>query len=230
MRWFFILVLFSSIYIQAKSLTVGLIDSRPFVWKENGKYTGFHYEIAAQLAEKMKFQLIVKEAPILRMISMLKKGEVDVVIVTDNKELRELNTKKELILELNYFLFTLLDQAITSKQEIRGTIARLSNGCLPLIDYKNIHWVDAESYEQAYGLLKRKRIRAVCGTIAFQIVAQESAAPENADLKSFLISRKGLWIQALPSFDSAIWSEIQKTMKSLVGDGSVATAAKKFSK
>ena len=175
MRLLFILAIFSSFHIQAKTLTVGLIDSRPFVWKENGKYTGFHYEIATQLAEKMKFQLVVKEAPILRIISMLKKGEVDVIIVTDNKELRELNTKKELILELDYFLYTLPDQAITSKKEIRGTIARLSSGCMPLIDYKTINWVDAESYDQAYGLLKRKRIRAVCGTIAFQIVAQNKA-------------------------------------------------------
>lgn len=213
MRLLFILAIFSSFHIQAKTITVGLMDSRPFVWKENGIYTGFHYEIATQLAEQMKFQLVVKEAPILRIISMLKKGEVDVVIVTDHKELQVLNTKKELILELNFFLFTLPEQAITSKKEIRGTIARLSNSCMPLIDHKGINWVDAESYEQAYGLLKRKRIRAVCGTVAFQIVAKDKAAPNNSELKSFLISRKGLYVQALPGFDSAVWSEIQKKLE-----------------
>lgn len=215
---------------RTETIKIGLMDSRPFFWKENGKATGFHFEIAKALADKMKVNLVVKEAPILRMINMLKKGDVDVVIVTDHKELEAIKVKKELLLKLDSLIYTLSDQPITSKEEIKGTIGRLSSSCSSLENHPGIDWLDAASYEQAYVLLKMKRIRAVCGTVAFQIVANPKQADDGLDIKSFVISKKALWVQARPEFDSKRWHTIQKNVHELSSSGYITDLAKTFSK
>lgn len=216
--------------VNTEKLKIGIMDSRPFYWKENGKTTGFHFEIAKALSRKMKLDLVVKEAPILRMIKMLKNGDVDIVIVTDHKDLEAMNVKKELLLELDSLLYTLSDQPITSKAEIKGAIGRLSNSCSSLQNYPGIEWLDAESYEQAYELLKVKRIRAVCGTIAFQIVANTKRAVDGLNIKSFLVSKKALWVQARADFNAKRWHEIQNNIHELLNEGYITKLAKKFSK
>lgn len=215
---------------KTETLTIGLMDSRPFFWKENGKPTGFHFEIAKALSDKMDVNLVVKEAPILRMINMLKKGDVDIVILTDHKELDAMKAKKEFLLKLDSLIYTLSDQPITSKKEIKGTIGRLSNSCSSLQHHPGIDWLDATSYEQAYVLLKVKRIRAVCGTIAFQIVANPKQAVDGLNIKSFIISKRALWIQARPDFDSKRWHTIQKKIHELLSEGHINDLAKTFSK
>ncbi len=216
--------------VKAETLTIGLMDSRPFYWEEKGKKTGFHFEIAKALSNKMKLDLVVKEAPILRMIKMLKNGEIDAVIVTEHKELEAMNVKKEVLLELDSRLYTLPDQPINSKAEIKGTIGRLSNSCSSLQNHPGVEWLDTGSYEQAYGLLKMKRINAVCGTIAFQIVANSKQEFDGLSIKSFLISKRNLWIQARADFDSKRWREIQKNVHELSNEGHIVKLAKKFSK
>lgn len=79
-------------------------------------------------------------------------------------------------------------------------------------------------------LLKVKRIRAVCGTIAFQIVANPKQAVDGLNIKSFIISKRALWIQARPDFDSKRWHTIQKKIHELLSEGHINDLAKTFSK
>jgi hypothetical protein len=216
------------VFSIADTLKLGIFDARPFVWKEKDQYFGFHYDIGLSLAKQMGVTLEVKDAPILRVIDMLKKGDVELVFATDHKDLEALNPKKELVLNLVSYLFSHPDNPVNSKEEIKGPIGRLGNGCLALHGSPGIEWVEISSYEQATNLLKAKRIIGFCGTIAFKIIANKTDTEFAKKIKSIILNKKAIWAHALPTIDEKRWAKIQKSLRIIVKRGTIDKLLKKY--
>jgi ABC-type amino acid transport substrate-binding protein len=230
MRFFSVILFLFPTIVFADSLTVGLMDSRPFAWVENNTYHGFHYEVAKNISERIGEKLEVKDAPVMRIIDMLRKGKVDFVIMTNHKDLDVLGTKKEILIQLDTFIYSLPPTTINEIKDLKGPVARLSNSCIQLNSQPGVEWTEVESYNQAYDLLKAKRITAVCGTIAFQILAQKKNESVPLEINSFKFSSKDLSVHALSKFDKTRWKKIQNAIKELDKEGVIESLSKKYAK
>ena len=213
----------------AKALKVGLIDSRPFAFQVDGKYTGFHYELMESLSRKMGNTFEFQTASVSRIIKMLELGEVELLVMTDNKQVEELHPHKDLLMKLDTFVYTLTkNNTLESKNDVKGTVARLSSGgCVELSDQPGLKWIDTQTYDQAYRLLKADRVQSVCGSIAFQIVANKNAKSKN-EIKSIVIGTKRMWAYSMPNMSKKRLAEIQSGIKALRDEGEVERLAQKF--
>lgn len=233
MKWLFFLVFFganSILFAKPDPLRVGLLGSFPFVWKENGKYLGHHYEVAEGIASKMKAPLEVELAPMKRIVDFLKKGKIDAIIFAENKELEDLKVKKERIANFDASIFSKVDQKNPqSLKDVHGHIARIVDGCRELDQLKNVDWVETQSYEQAFHLLKAGRVQYVCGTVAFLLAIDQNGGSRN-EIQSYNFGEKTLWIQTLPNYEAKRWAAIQKAVKSLKEDGTIDRLHNKYVK
>ena len=48
------------------------MDKRPFMYKEDDKFVGFHYEVAQEMSKKLGVGLEAFDAPVMRVVEMLK--------------------------------------------------------------------------------------------------------------------------------------------------------------
>ena len=230
MKWLSILVLLLlPVGAGATALKVALIDSRPFAWQENGKYAGFHYEVMESISRKMGNTLDFRLASVSRVIKMLEQGEVELIVMTDNNKVDELHPNKELLMDLDTFVYNFAkDKTFTSKSDVKGSIARLSSGgCVQLADQPGLQWIDTQTYEQAYKLLKAGRVQSVCGSVAFQIMAAKNGTPKN-ELKTLVIGTKRMWAYSLPSMNKKRLEEIQSAIKALRSEGEIERLAQMF--
>ena len=175
-RLFLLLALIATCPVLAKtkaSLRVALFDRPPFAWKEDGKMRGFHYAVAKGISEKTGRPLEINLVPVRRAIEMLRGGEVDIVIMTDQTSFEEMKTKKAWIIEISTYIFTKKGSPeFTTVKDVKGTVARLGGGCSDLGISPDVKWNDLKSYEQTLDVLLLGRADAVCGTDSFLYVAR----------------------------------------------------------
>lgn len=228
--WVLGFLLLSPLLGKAETLKVAIINSRPFFWAENGKNRGFHYELAVELSKRMGNTLEFQAAPVDRAIKILSHGDAEMLILSDSKALEDLHAVKEHLLTIDTLVFNLAsDKPITTKNEVKGTIARMgSGGCIDLSEQPGLQWIDTQSYEQAYRLLVAKRVHSVCGSIAFRIVADRLAANPN-EIKSTVIGSKKMWVYMMPSLSKKRRTEIQNAIKALKAEGEIERLADKRS-
>lgn len=219
-------VLFALILVSGSAFTqtlkVALMDKRPFMYKEGDKFVGFHYEVANEISNKLGVSLEAFDVPVLRAIEMLKRKEAEITIMTENSELDSLKAKKQFLLKLDTFVYWLKNNKSKSVSEFKGRMARISNSCVAMKEKSDIEWIDVESYEQAYKMLKANRVDSVCGSIAFKIVSKSK------EIKSTRVNEKSLWVHAHPEIDKKRWESITKATQALVKSGIVENLAKKY--
>lgn len=76
---FFILIIVISLLINARTVKVGITDTPPLVFMENGKVSGFFIDIIEYIAAKEKWALEYKSGTLEECIDMLSNGEIDLL-------------------------------------------------------------------------------------------------------------------------------------------------------
>jgi len=97
-----------------------------------------------------------------------------------------------------------------------------------LADDKGIQWLDVQSYEQAYELLKAQRVKGVCSTVAFWHMIDKKGSRK--DIQVLSMSKKSVWVQVMPDIDEKKWKSIQKAVQSLIKEGTVEKLAMTYTK
>jgi len=231
-RFLILFSIFISIPVLAKlePLRVALFDKPPFAYKEDGVMKGFHYSVAQGIADRTGRKLQINLVPVRRAIELLRQGQVDIVIMTDQTSFEEMKTKKAFLISANTFIYTKADhKPVLSKKDIAGNMARLAGGCTEFNDLPGVKWSDLKSYEQTLDVLLLSRVEGVCGTVAFQAILNRRKISAD-QVKTYTVLDKAVWVHALPTINEKKWKEIESNVQSLIKDGSVDYWARKFLK
>jgi hypothetical protein len=207
--------------LKSEPLKVALFDKQPFAWKENGKRRGFHYAVAQGVADQIQRPLEMTLVPVRRAIEMLRGGDVDIVIMTDQSSFEEMKTRKAFVIDIGAYIFTRKNgPRFSSVKDLKGSFGRLAGGCSDLGDLPQVHWTDMKSYEQGLDVLLLERIDAICGTDSFLYVTK-SVRGSTDMIKAFSLQRKAVYIHALPNMNLQKWKAIETAADGLVRDGSI---------
>jgi ABC-type amino acid transport substrate-binding protein len=206
---------------KSEPLKIALFDKPPFAWKENGKMRGFHYAVAQGVADRVQRPLEIALVPVRRAMEMLRSGEVDIVIMTDQTSFEEMKTHKAFIIDIGTYIFTRKKgPQFTSVKDLKGSLGRLAGGCSELGELPEVKWTDMKSYEQGLDVLLLERVDAVCGTDSFLYVTK-SVKGSTEMIKSLSLQKKAVYIHALPSMNLKKWKAVEEATNSLVQDGSI---------
>ena len=157
----------SSSSAYAEKMTASVIDVAPLGFMDGTEKKGLYVEVLQAIAKAGQFEIEIHLVPYLRAISMVESKDVDLTVMFDTPISDKIKTQKVPLYERTLYIYTLKERLFLSAKDLVGEIGRLNGACFDLENNNNrTQLVNIGSFEQGMQLLKRKRLRGVCGTRA----------------------------------------------------------------
>jgi len=222
-----LLVLFFGTQVFAsEKINVHVIDSYPFAYKgKGGEYVGTHYDYLKAISKRSGIDMKINITPRARIVSYLKSGKCDGVILFRNKKRDHLVNYLGMIREIKIIALARRGRQLN---EYRDFYFSRKTGLLrdqfiskKFNSDKLLNRVELKDYTQMVNMLVANRLDLIAGnSIAIANTARKSKILDKIELPGFPLATKQQWFQISkrsPLVNKT--SAIENAIKSLSEDG-----------
>jgi polar amino acid transport system substrate-binding protein len=191
---------------------------------EDGKRTGFFYDIGSQIAKEAGFSYENSIVPFARMVHNLKNGNSDFSIFLRSKENDKIAVPIAPVFSLTNIIVGLKGTKFDSLQSLYGkTVARVRGARYDKLFDNNtaIKIIDTGDYSESIRILVHKRIDAVIITkMGFLFTLQQLGYSKGDFSDPFILNTKDAWVQfsKTTADDTKIAALKEATERILKGD------------
>jgi len=233
--FFMAIFLCSSLYASEIELRIGTMDLPPYGWEDSSfQKKGIIYELNEEIGKRSKLKYSNTILPFKRMLTLLKKGKIDLISSQAHKESLSSGEKLAVQFDINVIAGTRKKSNIKSFKDLRrkNFVFHRSASYKQLEGYpKTITRVN--SYEQSIKVLKSNRLAdaAVFSEPAYYYWMKELGYSKSDFGKVILIeSGKRQWIIVRRGLSKKRKMHLKKIVEEIYGSDLYEKLLKKFGK